>query len=168
MATLAFGPKQRARELRRRVVLPARLRIGARWSDACILNISSRGMMIRAGGAISEGSLVEVRRGEHAIVARVVWLDGSRAGLRAEERLPVEDILTLAQTPGLQLTAADSLSFDRRNKRRPAFHESRHRGRVIQFIGTLAIAAGLSAAILSMVEHAFAKPMAAIQAALGG
>jgi len=63
------------------VLVPARLRDGASWSDACILNISSRGMMIHTGRPIRRGCEVELRRGEHMIVARVMWRDGARAGL---------------------------------------------------------------------------------------
>ena len=39
--------RERPRELRRRVILPARLRTGADWSDTCMLNISSRGLLIQ-------------------------------------------------------------------------------------------------------------------------
>jgi hypothetical protein len=145
-----------------------RMRIGARWSDACILNISSRGLMIRSASRIAEGSVVELRRGEHVIHGRVVWKDGAKAGLQSDERLPVDDILTLSQSPSLQLTAADSQKLDRRGKPRPIYQDSRLRAHVVQFVGTLVIAAGLSAAVLSMVERAMVKPLALVELALGG
>jgi hypothetical protein len=168
MATTAFDIHQRPRELRRRVMLPARVRIGARWSDACILNLSSRGLMIRTGDGADEGSVVELRRGDQAIFARVIWRDGSKAGLHTDEYLPVEEIMTLDQVGALQVTAADSLAMERRRKRRPIHHDSRRRARLMQFVGTLAIAVGLSMAVLSMVYQAFARPLAMIEAALGG
>ncbi len=59
----------RPRELRRRVVLPARLRIGSRWNDTCILNISSRGLLIHSPRLGNEGSGVELRRGGEVIEA---------------------------------------------------------------------------------------------------
>src|SRR5215218_5584495 len=86
---------QRPRELRRRVVLPARLRTGAQWSDTCILNISSRGLMIHSGREAPRGSLVELRRGEHVIIARVAWRDGARVGLCSEDRVPIEEIMSV-------------------------------------------------------------------------
>ena len=58
--------RQRPRELRRRVVIPARLRTGAQWTDACILNISSRGLLIRTARPVPEGSFVDVRKGDRA------------------------------------------------------------------------------------------------------
>jgi hypothetical protein len=150
------------------VVLPARVRIGARWSDACILNLSSRGLMIRTGNGVDQGSVVEVRRGDHAIFARVIWRDGSKAGLHTDECLPVEEIMTLAQAGALQVTAADSLAMERRRKQRPIHQDSRQRARIIQFVGTIAIAVGLSMAVLSMVYQAFARPLSIIAAAFGG
>ena len=114
-----YSPSQRPRELRRRVVLPARLRTGAQWSDACILNISSRGMMIHSGRAGPEGTRVELRRGEHVIIARVMWCDGGPAGLRSDERLPVEEIMSLSQSSALQLVASGGDLVDRRKSPRP-------------------------------------------------
>src|SRR4029078_1604392 len=96
-----------------RAPLPARMRMDSSWCDACILNISSRGLMIHVGRGAPNGDTVELRRGHHVIVARVVWRDGSRAGLHSDDRLPVEEILSLSQAPALQLTAADALLASR-------------------------------------------------------
>jgi hypothetical protein len=145
------------------VVVPARLRHGASWSDTCILNVSSRGLMIHTGRPIPRGTEVELRRGDHLIVARVVWREGGRAGLRSEDRLPIEDIVTLGQSPALQLTAANG---ERRKHRRPE-HHFRMRARAIEFGGVLAIAAVLAGAGFTMVEAAFARPLAVVAAVLG-
>jgi hypothetical protein len=144
------------------VLVPARLRHGSSWSDACILNVSSRGLMIPTGRPISHGSRVEIRRGEHVIVARVVWRDGGRAGLRAEDRVPVQDIITLGQSPALQLAAEQG---DRRKHPRPE-GRNRLRGRAFEFAGVVLMAVVLTGAGLSMVDEAFARPFAVISAAL--
>jgi len=154
---------QKPRELRRRVVVPARLRHGASWSDACILNVSSRGLMIHTGRPIARGSEVEVRRGDHVIIARVMWHEGARAGLRTEERVPIEEIVTLGKSPALQITAATG---ERRKHPRPE-ERSRAQGRTIQFAGVLLIAASLAGAGFIMVQSAFARPLGAVSAALG-
>ena len=159
---MSAGTSHKPRELRRRVVVPARLRHGASWSDACILNISSRGLMIHSGRPMVEGTQVEVRRGDHVILARVMWRDGGRAGLRAEERVPVEEIMTLGQSPSLQLTAANR----ERRKHPRAADRSRLRGRAIEFAGVLTIAASLAGAALVIIEQAFARPLALVSAAL--
>ena len=167
MAGLQSHSKHKPRELRRRVVLPARLRLDSVWSEACILNISSRGLMVQMSQLAEEGCLVELRRGEHAILARVVWRNGSRAGLRAEERLPVEDILTLSQAPALQLTAANG-KFAERRKRPRTRQDSRMKARAIEFAGVAFIAASLGVAGFIMVEAALARPLAMVEAALRG
>ena len=155
---------QKPRELRRRVVVPARLRDGASWSDACILNISSRGLMIHTGRPVRCGSEVELCRGEHMILARVVWRDGGRAGLRAKERVPIEEIVMSGHAAALQLAAANG---ERRRRPRPE-DSSRLRGRAIEFAGLLAVVVTLAAGGISMVEAAFARPMAAVASTLAG
>ena len=142
--------------------MPARMRHGSSWSDACILNVSSRGLMIHTGRPISHGSRVEIRRGEHVIVARVVWRDGGRAGLRAEDRVPIQDIITLGQSPSLQLATEQG---ERRRHPRP---EERNplRGRALEFAGVVLMAIALTGAGLSIVDEAFARPLAAVSEAL--
>jgi hypothetical protein len=154
---------QKPRELRRRVVVPARLRHGAAWTDACILDISSRGLMIHTGRQIAKGTQVEVRRGDHVIIARVIWRDGGRAGLRAEDRVPIEDIMRLGQSPALRLTAGPA-----KRRKRPRPQElSRLQGRAMEFGTVIAIGASLALAGVSMVQAAFARPVEMVSAALG-
>lgn len=162
MAGRSTSRTHRPRELRRRVIVPARLRDGVSWSDACILNVSSRGMLIHTGRPVRRGCEVELRRGEHMILARVVWRDGARVGLRSEERLPIEEIVLLGHAPALGPTTGE-----RRRRPRPE-DSSRLRGRAIEFAGLLMIIASLAVAGVSMVGAAFARPLTMVAAALGG
>jgi len=157
--------KQRPRELRRRVVLPARLRSGAMWSDICILNISSRGLMVQSSRLGSEGSQVELYRGSHVIIARVVWREGARAGLRAEDRVPVEEILSADASPATRLTVEGQPVERRRAVRRPAV-DSRLRGRAMEFVAVSVIALCLAGGAWTLVESAFARPLAMVNSAL--
>jgi hypothetical protein len=157
--------KQRPRELRRRVVLPARLRSGATWSDICILNISSRGLMVQSARLGSEGSKVELYRGSHVIIARVVWREGARAGLRSEDRVPIEEILCVDDSPSTRLTAEGQPVERRRAIRRPAA-DSRLKGRAMVFIAVSMIAMCLAGGAWVLVETAFARPMAMVNSAL--
>ena len=159
--------RHKPRELRRRVMLPARMRTAAGWSDACILNVSSRGMLIHAGRPSVQGSLIELRHQQHVIVARVVWREGSKAGLRAEDRVPIEQILALGSSPGLQLTAGSYKGPERRC--RPRTHEqSRHQSRLFEFAGLVAVAIAAAWMAVSLVSAALARPLAAVQTALTG
>jgi hypothetical protein len=94
-----------------------------------------------------------------------MWRDGGRAGLQTDDRLPVEQIVSLGQSQALQLTASNA-AVDRRKKPRPAV-DSRLRGRAMQFASVVVIGASLALAIWSMASEAFAKPMAAVAAVLG-
>ena len=148
-------------------MLPARLRAGAQWSDTCILNISSRGLLIHSARAAPEGSIIELRRGDQVIVARVMWREGARVGLQADERLPVEQIMSLGQSKALQLTASSGAAVERRKQPRTEV-DARLRGRAIEFASVAVIAASMALTIWSMASEALARPMAAVSAALGG
>ena len=165
----ARSPSHRSRELRRRVVLPARVRTPVGWSDACILNVSSRGLLIHSRGTAETGTMIELHHRNHAIVARVMWRDGARTGLRSEDRVPVEEIMILGQAHNVTLTAVEQPGAERRRAPRHEVQheESRARGRTIEFAGALAIAAVLASGMLAMVETALARPLASIGAVLG-
>ena len=149
-------------------MIPTRLRAGAQWSDACILNISSRGMMIRSGRAGPAGSTVELRRGDYVIVAHVVWREGAHAGLRSDDRLPVDEIMSFCQSSSLRLVACEGAIVERRKQPRAMADDARQRGRLMEFVGVAAIAASLALGAWTLVETAFGQPMAKIQTALGG
>jgi hypothetical protein len=168
MPAPAIKSKQRPRELRRRVVVPARVRAGAQWSDACILNISSRGLLIHSLWPAPKGSTVQVVRGDHLIVARVMWSEAGRSGLQSDERLPVDEILSLKEARPLQLIASNGAIRDRRKQFRGVARDARLRGRAIEFLAVGAIAVALSVSVWGMAEHALAAPLARATAALGG
>jgi hypothetical protein len=168
MVALAIQSKQQSRELRRRVVARARVWAGSQWSDACILNVSSRGLLIQTSRPIPEGSSVEILRGDHLIVACVMWSNAGRSGLKSEQQLPVEDILSLEQSRALQLIASNGLIHDRRRKKRGVVVDPRLRGRAMEFLAIGAIAASLAIGMGAMAERALSGPLASASAALGG
>lgn len=118
--------------------------------------------MIHTSRQISRGTEVEIRRGDHVIIARVAWRDGARAGLQADERVPVEEIMTLGQSPALQLTAVRGER--RKVPRKP--DDSRLRGRAMEFAGVLAVVASLAGYAVTMVHDALVLPLAAVTAVL--
>lgn len=123
--------------------------------------------MIHSARPAPEGTIVELRRGEHAIVARVMWRDGTRLGLQSDERLPVEEILSLSQTQSLRLVADEGVLIERRKCSRLSDH-SRLQGRAMQFAGIAVIGVSLAVSIWAMAERAFAQPLAVVAVALAG
>jgi len=165
MAASASKSRHRPRELRTRVVATARVRSGAQWSDACILNVSSRGALIHSSRPFARGSVIELRHGDHVIVGRVVWREGAKAGLQSEERVPVEQILSLADGPALFLSA---VPFGVERRRRSRTHEqSRLQSRALEFASVAVIAVALSSVAFALVGKALANPLAKVSAALG-
>jgi hypothetical protein len=148
------------------VMVRARMRALSGWSDTCILNVSSRGLMIN-GTAPVRGDTVELWHGEHVIVATVMWRKGTRAGLRAEDRIPVDDLLAMSKSPSLQLTAGSWPEVDRRKAAR-THEESRVRSRLIEFCGAAAVAAGAGVSAFLMIEQLLARPLRQVLAATGG
>lgn len=120
--------------------------------------------MIHTGRPLAKGAEIELRRGSHVIVARVMWRDGARAGLRSDALLPIAEIVTLGRSPTLQLTAATG---ERRRHPRPE-EGSRIRGRLIEFAGVLAFVLTLAAGSISLIDAAFSRPLSAVAAALAG
>ena len=147
------------------MVLPARMWHGASWSDACILNVSSRGLLIHTSRQAPIGSAIELRRGEHVIVARVVWRNGATAGLRTDDRVSIEQIVTLGQSQVLQVSAPGTV--EQRGLARPDYPH-RVRPRAAEFASVLVIGASLAGGAMIFVAEAFARPLAIVQEALGG
>lgn len=86
-------PIMKAREPRRKVVVPARLNAGPKWVDAVILNISSRGMLVRSDTPVAVGTYIDLRRGRQVIIGRAVWTDGNQFGVLAQDRIDIEALL---------------------------------------------------------------------------
>ena len=167
MSLAASNRHQKPRELRRQIMLPVRMRTAAGWSDARILNLSSRGLLIHAGRPFFQDRVIEIWHQNYVIVARVVWRDGAKAGLQAADRVPIESIVCAAHSPKLQLAAIRHKGAERRQ--RPRTHEqSRLQSRLIEFASMVAVAAAIAGGAFALVSEALARPLTVIQAALGG
>ena len=154
------------REERHRVVLPARIRAGSTWDEACILNLSPRGLMVHSSAPVMPGSYVEIRRGEQEIVARVVWRTHNRMGLVAQRRLHVAQVISGKELPSLQM-GADTLGIERRRVARAA-DRNRFRARFVQFAGVGVIGAALASAAYGAVVESLGRSLARVAFVLQG
>ena len=146
-------------------MLPARLRNGVKWSDACILNISSRGLMIYAKCFVEPGSYVELRRGGQPIVARVIWRANNRIGLCSHDRLAVEDIVRGEVVAAAVPVFSGSIRVEPRRQPQDV-ERSRARARAMQFLSLLLIGTALAVAAGAIVADTLSRPAAAVQAAM--
>lgn len=142
-------------------MLPARMRSAAGWDDACILNISSRGLLIYSNIAAEPGATVEVRRGGQLVVARVVWRKNQRIGLCSSDPVPVEQVISDEAAASAVLSSGDPIRLDRRRRPRNP-DRSRERGRAIEFICVALLGSAFAAWAAMSVHQALATPMSAI------
>jgi len=154
------------RETRRTVVLQARMRSGQGWADACILNVSTRGLLVYSSSPAKPGCYVEVRRGEYAITARVMWRESGRIGLRSQDAVNLEEVISGSQASALQL-GAPTLAAERRRFQRS--HEgSRLAARLSEFVSLSLAGTALAIIAYATVAGALSAPLAKVTAALHG
>lgn len=151
------------REPRHPVAVPARVRAAKGWADVTILNLSSRGLMFRSTHRHQRGGYLELRRGSHVIVARVMWSDGTRHGARAQGIIPVADLIF--DNPAKRDAMA---SGDRRSRPRAVDKAEIHRrlGQKLQFF---AAGLGVTCAAVMAAYAAFdalRRPLAQVEVAI--
>ncbi len=144
------------------------MKAGAGWHDTCILNISSRGMLMQAGVPPVRGSYLEIRRGAVVVIARVMWTKRHRFGVKSQDLLSI-DAITSATAPANAPAIAPAPN--RRSSERPRLptsERSRLQGRIMEygFAAALAIAAAVFAA--GQVYSILARPADAVTLALSG
>lgn len=157
--------RTKPREERRSVVLPARMCVDGVWDDACILNLSQRGLMVHSCSPAMPGSYVEIRRGGQEIVARVIWRTNNRMGLLSQRRLHVAQVISGKELPSLQ-RAADTLGIERRRLLRAA-DRNRVRARLAQFVAVGLVGAALASAAYAAVVESLGRSLAEVAFALG-
>lgn len=141
------------------------MRSASGWSDACILNISSRGLLVYSPGSARPGSFVEIRRGSQLVVARVVWRQNQRMGLCSPDPVRVEDIIS-SETAAAAVQAA---GFTAERRRVPRIAEgSRGQGRAMEFVFTAVLGVALAGSAAFYAYEAMSTPLTAVRAALGG
>jgi hypothetical protein len=151
-------------------MIGARLRHECGWSDARILNLSSRGLMVRARQAPPLGAYVEIHRGTHRIVARVVWAEQDLFGARTQDDIALDAITGGDEAP---LPVAANLNDDRRDWRRrppPAerHEQSRRSSRRMEFACIALFASAAAFLAFDTVAEVLSRPLRMVEARLGG
>lgn len=164
----ASGSGETPREWRRKVLVSARMRSPAGWGDVRILNVSSRGMMIRTALPTTPGTTIELRRGDQVMVGKVMWRSGSRAGLRSDTVLPVMDLMCVSEKLGQAKPLWSPVTT--RARPRPACIDeaaSTYRGRAMQFGAVLTFVAMVGFALGSAAMATLGPPLSEMQLAMG-
>ena len=157
----------RAREPRQQVIIRARIRCGAVWGDACIRNISSRGLGLQTLAPPVQGAYVELRRGSNAIIARVVWVDGHRFGVSTQDVVSIAALTTdrtCRDEPSLSTPTLDRKATAVAHQHQ--FASSRAAGRAIEFAFLAILMTAAASAAYTMASDTLGRPIAAVEAAL--
>ena len=163
------SPAARPREERVKVILPARMKDHRGWQDVRILNISSKGLMARAPAAPACGSYLELRRGQHVIVVRVVWSDGLQFGAQAQSRLVPSDVIEGGSPPASPAGQTAGAMTERRllpRVQEQSHEQSRWRARGLEYMGIAAFAAVLAFLAYDASQQALARSLAAVDSSL--
>jgi hypothetical protein len=151
------------------------MRLDGTWKDVCIRNISSRGMLIQASVTPPRGAYVEVRRGRHAIVARIAWSNEQRFGVQTQDRLNVEAVLKEPDLSGNDHASKlqTQPSFERRAAPRPSqadlrwkAERSRYFSRSLEFACVGAVAASGGFLMFDTVSGILSRSVAVVTAEL--
>ena len=146
----------------------ARMRSGQGWGDARILNVSSRGMMIRTILPTRPGTTIELRRGDQVMVAKVVWKDGTRAGLRSDSVLPVTDLMCVSEKAGEPEAMWSPGAVSKRRTVRIDEAASANRARAMEFAAALAVGAMVAFGLGSAALATLGQPLQQMKSAMGG
>jgi hypothetical protein len=157
------------REQRQKVMIRARMRAGVAWHDVAILNLSKGGLGIQAADPPLRGAYVEICRGRHVIIARVMWTKGHRAGLKSQDPIWTESLLVEPSNDRSAPPVASAMPIERRQKPRSTEQRQEHSrlaARAMEFACLGMGGAAMALLAFGMVEEALARPVSKIETAL--
>jgi hypothetical protein len=148
------------------VLIPAQLRGESAWSEVCIRNISSHGMMLEMSRPPAPGCYVELRRANVVMVARVMWSDGAHCGLRTQAKVDL-GALSGVHAPSSAQQGCRNQQVTRRSDPLAAIAERAVAiGRTMQF-ACGAVFGALLASLLSLAAYdALSRPLGTIREVL--
>lgn len=88
--------------------------LGRDWVDVSIQNLSSRGLMAKTRADVTQRSYVEIRRGDHIVVGRVVWCRGGAFGLRSQDRIDITGMVGGARSGASSTASPEAMRTERR------------------------------------------------------
>ncbi len=162
------------REERKPVFVRARLRTDRGWSDVTIGNVSSRGLMLQCTSPLRRNDFIEVRYQHVCVIGRIVWVGGTRCGVRTQDKVDVAGLLSRGSAkrrkPGEDRRAVVRKVERPHRARAPAdtAESSRRMARLFDW-AVVAIGGGAAAAFVAgIVYSALSAPLARIGVALAG
>ena len=159
----------RAREQRRKVLIQAKIRAGGLPVDACIRDISTKGLMIQAKVPPPRGTYVEIVTASHTIVGRVVWGRDMRFGISTRDKLHIDMIVGERRGPATPAEPDPRLTcaFTRPPPPRVADFRRSH-ARALEFAAMILFVLMMIAALGMASYQTLAQPFASVADRLRG
>lgn len=150
------------------------MRLEGGFSDVRIRDISSKGLLLEAEQAPRRGSYLEIHRGRHVIVARVVWSNAKRFGVLAQGRMNIGAIISEPDRSGTRkIDPVTQLQVERRSSPRPSAQDiaqratrNRYTSAAMQFGLIVMFGASTAVGLFGFVEQSFSEPLGVVHAAL--
>lgn len=163
----------RTRENRKSVRISVRVRTDDGWVDATVRNVSNRGMMLHSLQPLRRNQFVEITRGRHRVVGRIVWSNATVCGLHSRESVDIAGLLA-PPTAGASNEREERRARPRGTPQARAIPlgeraaASRALGRTFEF-AFVACAASCVAVIATVsVQEALAAPLEEVRLAMAG
>ena len=87
-------------------MIPCRMKSVRGWGDACIHNISSRGMMIACDDPLVPGDYVDIRRGRQVVIGLVIWRRDCYTGIRTQDVISADTLINEPRLEGRPVQSA--------------------------------------------------------------
>ena len=162
----------RTRENRKSVRISVRVRTDDGWADATVRNVSKRGMMLHSLQPLRRNDFIEVTRGRHRVVGRVVWSEGAGCGLRTQDQIDIAGLLGKPQAPGdageRRQAARVKVPVKPVRTHEEQARASRALGQSFERMMILVVGVALSTFAAGRAYEALAAPAETIQLALAG
>lgn len=137
---------------RQKVLVRARMRVGAAESDVCIRDMSARGMLVQANAPPGRGTLVVIDCEGWPVPGQVIWCGDRRFGIQTRDTLDVDWFLERLNRLDAKWEAPAAPRV-RAGAPRPRSHaESRATSRTLQF-ATIVGACAAGAAAIALTLH---------------
>lgn len=142
----------------------AMLRDDGSEREACLLDLSSGGLMASVSQSPRRGTFVELTVGRHSLVGQVQWSEGQRFGMKLREKIDVLAVIGNEAGP-------TALAAARKARGRPSpeatFAYSRHVAQGFTY-GILIAGAATGAVLAAQLVLESLAPLQAVSAALNG
>lgn len=161
----------KTRDPRVKVYLPSRMRVNSAWTDACIHNVSTRGLLVSSDGAPEPGAYIEIRRGQNVIIGRAVWKKDRFFGVRAQDRVDLASLQaapTRGGAPGLRVERRSEDRFRQDAVAARTLERNRALSRLFQFV-VIALAVVIAAVMVATAVYSvLAEPLGRLTHAMAG